>query len=359
MKHITCFLSGVLLVALFACEKKKGSSEAPPAEPPLVASKVQPFGVNYSGAEFGVAQPGTYNRDYTFPLAAELDYFKAKGLTMVRFPFKWERVQVTMGGALDAAYLGRMKTFVQAAADRGMPVLLDMHNFGRRKVGSTTYVIGSPEVPLSAVADVWKRLALEFKDYPNLWGYGIMNEPYNMLSTAPWVTIAQQIINGIRTVDKQTTIVVGGDSYSSAVRWKTVSDNLKTLQDPVQNLLFEAHTYLDHDGSGTYKYSYDEEGATPATGVDRIRPFVDWLKENGKRGMLGEYGVPDNDARWLVALDNMLQYAKEHCVNGTYWSAGPWWGSYTLAVEPRGGVDRSQMTVLARHLEVNPVTCRP
>ena len=51
----------------------------------------------------------------------------------------------------------------------------------------------------------------------------------------------------------------------------------------------------------------------------RLRPFVEWLKENGKRGFVGEYGVPDDDGRWLDILDSALKYLQENGVNGTYW----------------------------------------
>ena len=67
--------------------------------------------------------------------------------------------------------------------------------------------------------------------------------------------------------------------------------------------------------------------------------------------MLGEYGVPDNDSRWWVTLENMLIYLKENGVSGTYWSAGPRWGNYTLSVQPTDNytVDRPQMSVLEKY----------
>ena len=39
-------------------------------------------------------------------------------------------------------------------------------------------------------------------------------------------------------------------------------------------------------------------------------------------------------------------------VNGTYWSAGEWWGDYSLSVQPQNNfvVDRPQMPVLLNHL---------
>jgi endoglucanase len=81
-----------------------------------------------------------------------------------------------------------------------------------------------------------------------------------------------------------------------------------------------------------------------------VQPFLDWLTAKGGRGILTEYGVPGDDARWLVALDGLLKALEGHpsVVGGTYWAAGPWWGDYRLSVEPEGGADKPQMTVLTR-----------
>ncbi|WP_276499483.1 cellulase family glycosylhydrolase [Pontibacter litorisediminis] len=332
---------------------KLSAEELPHPEPEPVGAMPDrvpaPFGVNLAGAEFGQV----WGPDYSYPTEAELDYFKAKGLNLVRLPFKWERIQPTLNGPLSAEELARMRSFVQAARTRGMWVLLDMHNYGRRNIGGTEYVIGDPALPVAAVADAWHKLAGAFKDDENVWGYGIMNEPHGMLASTPWFTIAQAIIDKIRTTDTQTTIVVGGDSWSSAARWPAASDNLKNLEDPADKLIFEAHVYFDDDASGKYDGTYDQEQADSDIGITRTAPFVKWLRDNGLQGFVGEYGVPDNDPRWLTALDNMLAFLQRNCVNGTYWAAGPRWGSYTLAVEPINGQDRPQMAVLEKYKTAN------
>ena len=212
-------------------------------------------------------------------------------------------------------------------------------------------VIGNAQCTVENFCDVWKKLAAEFRDYKCIWGYDIMNEPYGMLRTTPWETIAQACINAIREVDTETMLVISGNEYSSASRWKEVSDGLKNLVDPCDNMIFQAHVYFDWDASGNYSRSYDEDGATIQTGVARLRPFVEWLKENGKRGFVGEYGVPDDDGRWLDILDSALKYLQENGVNGTYWSAGPRWGDYKLAVQPTDNytVDRPQLETLLKY----------
>ena len=84
-----------------------------------------------------------------------------------------------------------------------------------------------------------------------------------------------------------------------------------------------------------------------------MKPFVQWLHDNGLRGMVGEYGVPDNDERWLVTMDNFLAYLQSEGVNATYWAAGPWWGKYKLRLTPDKGNDRPQMKIVEKYLTTN------
>ncbi len=323
-----------------------------------------PFGVNLAGAEFAEENmPGVYNQQYTYPNAEELDYYKSKGLKLIRLPFRWERLQFSFQGDLDAAELGRIKDFVRMVTERDMFVILDLHNYGRYRINDADEIIGSNSVGIADVKDLWTKLADEFKDETNIWGYGIMNEPNNMLSSTPWFSIAQEIINGIRSRDTNTTILVGGDSWSSAERWVEASDNLKDLVDPSNRIIYEAHVYFDENASGFYGNSYDVDGVTPISGVERVQPFVDWLKNNGKKGFIGEYGIPDDDPRWLVTLDNFLAHLRDNCINGTYWAAGPWWGADKMALDPRtgeesnpvNGEERPQMGIVEKYTSITNV----
>jgi endoglucanase len=312
------------------------------------------FGVNLASAEFGSNMPGTYGIEYVYPNAQELDYYKSKGLRLIRLPFKWERIQPKLMSNLDKTELNRMLQFVDEASKRGMLVILDMHNYGRRKIGGSDVIIGSTALTVNNFADVWQKLARAFSNKKNVIGYGIMNEPHDMLKSTPWAVIAQQAISAIRKVDKQKTIYVGGDMYSSAQWWVSHNDNLKNLKDPSDNLIFEAHIYFDKNGSGKYNSSYIEEEAHALIGVERVRPFVNWVKENNLHGFIGEYGIPSDDVRWLPVLDNFLTYLQENCINGTYWAGGPWWGDYNLSVEPKGTEEKRQMLVLQQYVHLEP-----
>lgn len=315
---------------------------------------VKPFGINICGAEFEEKTiPGVLGKDYIYPPDSDIEYFYQQGMQLLTVPFKWERVQTTPGGPLDRANVDEMRRVIQYCSDRNIRVVLSMHNFGRYVIGKTEHIVGSPAVPRNMLGDFWSKLAVEFSDLRNVFGYEIMTEPHDM-GEYDWFTTAQTTINIIRQVDKKAIIIISGDNYANAEKWRQYSDNLKDLVDPNNNLMYDAHCYFDKNYSGRYKESYDSSGADQYTGVRRIMPFVRWLKDHNKRGYVGEYGVPDNDLRWLTVLDNFLKYLSENNVNGCYWAAGSRWNKYALSVQPFVQEDRPQMEVLLRYKRTAP-----
>ena len=66
------------------------------------------LGVNLAGAEFGSNVLGVFGTDYTYPTHTEIDYYAAKGMSVVRLPFLWERIQHSENAPLDAVELGRL-----------------------------------------------------------------------------------------------------------------------------------------------------------------------------------------------------------------------------------------------------------
>jgi len=299
------------------------------------------IGVSLACTEFGKV-PGTIDRDYTYPGEKHFAYLKGKGLLVVRLPVKWERLQREPMGQLDEAEMARLDQVVGFARKHGIRLLLDLHNYARYG----KMLIGTPELPNEAFADFWRKLAAHFRDEAAIFAYGLMNEPHD--TGGLWPAAAQAAIDAVRSVDTTHSIFVCGDGWSGAHSWQAINGKL-ALKDPEDNLVYEAHQYFDRDSSGTYKQGYDESGASPTIGVDRLKPFADWLAQHHARGFIGEFGVPDDDPRWLVVLDNFLAAMSEHQIGGTYWAAGPWWGKYPQSVEPLDGQDRPQMAVLERY----------
>jgi len=331
-------------------------------------------GVNLAGAEFGDTKiPGALNTDYTYNSERSFQYFAAKGLTLIRVPIRWERIQPVLGGPLDATNLNALKRNIGWAKTNGAKVIIDPHNYGRYKINEggvlKEYVIdesydGAVKVSSANFQDLWVRLSNEFKDEAAVYAYDLMNEPHDM-GKADWKAISQAALTAIRNNGDNKLIMVPGDAWSAAHRWPSVHGPTTWISDPANNFMYEAHQYFDSDNSGTYKRTYDQELAGNANlatlGQTRVAQFVDWCNSNGVRGFLGEFGVPNTDPRWLTVLDNFLSALDAAGFDAAYWAAGEWWGSYALSVQPQSSftIDRPQLAVLMKHLPPSAFTSVP
>jgi aryl-phospho-beta-D-glucosidase BglC (GH1 family) len=315
------------------------------------------IGINLSALENGDEVPGTANTDYALPTDAEFDFLRSKNLTFVRLPFKWERLQPVRSGPLDTIYLGYIRAAVAKAAARGMKIALDCHNFG----GYGADKIGGGRVTNADFADLWSRLAAVFAGDPTIAAYDLMNEPSNMPTLDAWQPAAQAAINAIRAIDAGTPIYVEGNHYSSAFTWVDQNPTLHHLNDPSHLLVFSAHIYLDRDSSGTH-YSWAEEVAVgdrltglpldTSIGVRRVAGFVDWLRQHGLNGNIGETGVGLDDPNWLNALDREIDFLRDNDVSLIYWNLGPFYLSYPYSIEPDvTGIDKVQVAVLTKYTD--------
>lgn len=321
---------------------------APVVSAPVVSdgSGIDLVGVNFGSGVFDPANvPGIYNKGYTF---ADESYYKRHaglGFKLVRLGFLWERIQPKLGTELDAAELGRIKQSLDYAQKYGIKVILDMHNY-YRYYGK---VINSPEVPRAQFAETWRKIAVAVSKHPALYGYGLMNEPYNTGNNL-WPQTAQAAGQAIRKVDPAKWIMIAGDRYSSAFHWQKYNTSLINdpwMRDPKNNLVYEAHQYLDSDYSGTYRNT--AETFAPNLGVERVKPWVEWLKANKLRGYLGEHGIPDFSPSAVVATDNLLAYLNANCIPSTYWAAGPRWGENIMALDVSSGKHRPQLAPLQKY----------
>ncbi|QDD87897.1 glycoside hydrolase family 5 protein [Pseudomonas oryzihabitans] len=314
------------------------------------AEPVSLVGLNLSGAGFAPqVLPGINGTNYIFPVEAYFQQWSARGVKLIRFPIIWERLQPTLGGPLDSAYVALVNQTFGYAQKHGIKIILDLHNYARYR----GQVIGTSGVPYARYQEIMTHIARQWSGQSSLYAYDIMNEPHDAM--AYWPTAAQYGINGVRAVDSVRPVIVEGNGWSSATRWAEFNDSLLNLKDPANNIIFSAHSYFDENAGGSYDKT-DVNKLDANYGVTRVKPFVDWLKKNGKRGYIGEFGVPDNNPRWNLLMDNMLAYLKQNCIPASYWAAGPGWGSYFMSVEPINGQERPQWPTLRKYLDDSSCT---
>jgi len=301
-------------------------------------------GINFPGpAIAGHVQPGKMGVNYHFPSKQDIQTYADFGFKLIRLAITWERLQPQLNGGFDTTYLGEMDDFIQQAEEHNLSVLLDVHNYGKYKGN----LIGTETVPKRAFADLWFGLAQHYKNQDNLM-FGLMNEP-NKQDAETWSNIAQDGILAIRRAGAMQTIMVPATFYSSAARWLrkdgkySNGEALKAINDPQNNIVFEAHQYLDKYSTGTDAHCVSDD-----IGVKRLTAFTGWLKQNGFKGFLGEFGASDSEP-CQRALHNMLDYMNANSdvwFGWSYWVADPWFSEYMFNIYPPDTAQFPQAKIL-------------
>ena len=278
-------------------------------------------GVNLAGLEFG---SGLDSNAYVSNPEHHYDFWANEaGANVIRLPFKWERLQNDKFGEFDETYLGYLKDAVEHAAERGMVLILDMHNYAKG-YGSS---MSSDDSLLPAYQDVWQKLAEEFKDDANVW-FNIMNEPHS-IDADRWMEFAQAATDKIRATGATNKIIVPTVDWSGAHQFNYDNSGAKeaayeSYYDPANNFAFEVHQYLDGDNSGFSPIAQSGKGANVLDGV------TEWARENDFDIFLGEFGV-SYDGGSQVEAQAMLQHMADNSdvfLGWTAWAAGEWWGNY-------------------------------
>lgn len=256
----------------------------------------QLHGVNLPGGSFGTAQegdpdfsslhPGIYGTAYYYESYGAYRQLAARGVQVVRLAVSWERLQPSPSGALNDVEIARLKKSLDAASRAGVGVILDLHNFGSYWAGEpgggrTRLVLGSPALPASTFADLWRRLAAALKDEPAMLGYGLMNEP-SKLAPDPvagakvWQDASQAAVSAIRAAGDQHVVLVSGYGSGSPTLW-TRWQPRAWISDPTGLVRYEAHQYFDSNDSGQYRNSYPAEEALARAAGFRATSTCSWL----------------------------------------------------------------------------------
>jgi endoglucanase len=269
-----------------------------------------------------------------------------KGMNIFRIPFLMERLAPgTMTSALDTTYLSELKTVVSFITAAGAHAVLDPHNFGR--------YYGTVFTSTSDFKTFWTNVAAEFKTNDKVI-FDCNNEFHDEPSNALVVALNQACIDGVRAAGATTQyifvegtvsaaipliaiFVTSRQSYSGAWTWTTTSGNsavMGNLTDPYDKIVYEMHQYLDSDASGT-----SSTCVSSTIGAERIAAATTWLRQNNKKGIIGEFagGVNSQCQTAVTGMLDALVAANDVWMGAIWWGAGPWWGDYIYSLEPTSG----------------------
>ncbi len=321
----------------------------------LSVQPVKPLlGVNEASGEFGVGAPFF---KYAYPGKDRIDWAAEQGFGIIRVPFLFQNIQATSGAPLNEGAMRQLDPVLIECAARRMICLLDLHNYGSYYQDSTVAGQGLPgaiNVSNARLAELWAQIAKRYANNPSVW-FGLMNEPHQQTALM-WVKTANAIAAAIRATGATNKIVFQGTAWDGAWSWTTSGNAVQMLKayDPGSNFAFEAHQYLDADGSGT-------SANCVAGSAARLAPFTAWLQKHGLQGIIGEIGWganPSCTSEATTLLDGWRAATTATSAGGyiglTYWANGPWWpDSYMYLAEPRpfpAGTEPVQLQTLKTYL---------
>ena len=184
---------------------------------------------------------------------AYLDVAKSMGFNVVRLPVTWAELEPSYG-RFSTAYLDSVRKIVDLAEEKGMYVVVDMHQF--RMAGFPAWSVAgfktsdraavefwrSPATQVELVR-AWKTLASLLKDRSTVAGYDLLNEPYG--GSITWQDFApilnefySNLISKIRSVDAKHII------FFEPVEGVCVLGEHIALRPSGMNIVFSPHFYV-------------------------------------------------------------------------------------------------------------------
>ena len=236
--------------------------------------KVDLKGVNWFGFETDVGAPhGLWARN----LEDMLDDIADFGFNMIRLPFAGELAisdrpatsintaeNPDLAGLSSQELIGRV---LDAAAERGIGVLLDMH---RTTPGNGPEAGGTiPNVDDFLMQ--WAAMAELFGDHPAVIGFDLYNEPHGY-QWEDWAEIAEAAGNMLLETNPDELIIVEGvEAYQGETHWW--GGNLQGVRDrPIElnvdnKLVYSPHEYATSVFDQPY---FTEAGYDPETTLPQV-----------------------------------------------------------------------------------------
>jgi endoglucanase len=235
----------------------------------------------------------------------DLENIKSLGCDVIRLPINLH--YMTDGEpnyTVDPLFFYFLDQIVDWCEELELHLILDNHTFD--VAANTDSNVDQVLVP------VWTQMAEHYKDRSTYLCYEILNEPHG-IADARWGQIQQEVIDAIRAVDPNHTIVVTGAGWGSY-------NNLKYLPvytDP--NLIYSFHFYdpflFTHQGA-----SWTDPSMVPLAGVPFpynsrwMPPCPDELKGTWVQSSLSSYRTDGTVTRVRQLINVAIDFRNQRQV---------------------------------------------
>lgn len=292
------------------------------------------YGQTLSGFEFG-------SNNIFVPKDWNINHWKHNGANIVRLPIKWEYLQPTLLGPLDATYVYEVKSVITKCNSLGLTVILDLHNFGKYNDLSSNFTQEN-------MVDVWTKLVAEFDSFQDI-QYDLMNEPGTTVSGATQAAIYNACISAIRASSTKIIHIPirGSSGINTLANDYTSYISLLTLD---ANCLIQMHLYPDSDGSGTHS-----DVRSTAAQIYNLSAAFKLARLKGFKLFFGEVGTGygQNSIAWIDNFFDLCAKHKDVCAGWCWWADGGTWGDTYVNACTQGttGWDYANATAIRKFMK--------
>nr|WP_243846340.1 glycoside hydrolase family 5 protein [Rhizomicrobium palustre] len=278
-------------------------------------------GVNVLGYDPGWGDPSLFR--------FKSEYFKVireGGFKHVRIVLQAFQYQ-DANGNLTPKYLNQLDTFVKAALDAGLTVILDEHDFEFCAKDATTCGV--------KLNKFWQQIAPRYKDASNRVIFEVLNEPHGVLTAELWNKQLVETLAVIRATNPTRNVIIGPANWNGL-------DALPSLQLPEndRHIIATFHYYLPmeftHQGA-----PWAEPKITALSSIhwgtpeeykflsDKFDTAKAWATAHNRPLFLGEFGpydpAPAEDrVKWTKAVREAAE------ARGMAWAWWQWDGNFIL-----------------------------
>ncbi len=336
-------------------------------------SKFAPF------VPFAFGDADAAGRSFEVALAAYVDRVAGWGLNVVRLPFTWEAVE-PVRGQYDALFLSRLDALIAAAGERGIRVIVDMHQdvFARPYCGDgfPLWAMADPATPatedctqwfqayfsnaamrtdfdrfwsgadglMTAFEAMWTMIAKRYADTDAVIGYEIINEPgwgtadEDEFSATVLTAFYTRMVGVVRAAAPTKLVFIDPTGFDGVF-------GETTLQRPVgDGLVFAPHFY---DAAAFAGLELPDEAALEAKLAGWRDVGVAW----DVPVLLGEFGVAFDAVGAAPYLRAHWEALEALGIHGTQWEysiTGEDWNAESMSVVEADGSDRAVAAELMR-----------
>jgi endoglucanase len=260
------------------------------------------------------------------------EYFpmiKEKGFDSVRIPMRWsEWAREEQPYTISSAFYKKVDAAIDGALACGLAVVMNIHHYAE--------VFREPYRHQARLLRLWEQISCQYKGYPSLLLFELLNEPSGALTPSIWNEILPELIAAVRVDNPSRTLIVGPGNWNNI-------DSLPLLKLPEEerNLIVSVHYYLPmrftHQGATWVPESMAWLGST-WDGTPEQKSIVDadfdgarnWARQHNRPLYLGEFGAYRaadiaSRSRWT---GHVARTADARGISWAYWEFCAGFGIY-------------------------------